>query len=78
MTAEVGLAEGLDWLTLARCSALSPKTNRVLRQPAQQLPSADTSHCAERALGLGGLLGASILSPHCLKKLHAGQMFVFK
>lgn len=57
MTAEVWLAEGLDALTLARCSPLSPKTNRVLHHPAQQLPSADTSLCADGPSASGALRG---------------------
>lgn len=77
MTVEVWLAEGLDALTLAYCLPLSPKTNRLLHHPAQQLPSADTSHCANRP-SASGTMRATILSPHCLNKMQARQMFVFK
>lgn len=73
MTAEVWLAEGLDALILARCSPLSPKTNRVLRHPAQQLLFANASLCPDGR----SASGATIRSLYCANKMHARQMFVF-
>lgn len=64
-------------MTLARCSPLSPKTNRALRhRPSScRLLTRAFVPAGPRPRGPAG---AAVLSPHCLNEMHARQMFVFE